>query len=110
MLLELIDEAVTSGAPVGKACAVVGLAPTTIIRWRSRPESEDRRTGPNTRPRNGLSDEERANVVAVMNASFWMSIPPCLQARPSPPADVRIVHDEGTSASTSTDAQVAQAS
>jgi len=76
MLLELIDEAVTNGAPVGKACAVVGLAPTTIVRWRSRPESEDRRTGPNTRPCNGLSDEERANVVAVMNAPEYSSMSP----------------------------------
>lgn len=76
MLVELIDQAVASGAPLGKACAVVGLAPTTVARWRARPDVEDRRRGPNTRPRNSLSSSERENVVAVMNAPEHSSMAP----------------------------------
>jgi putative transposase len=51
-VLELVDEAVANGASLHKACAVVGLAPTTIARWRARPGTGDRRRGPKTKTRN----------------------------------------------------------
>ena len=76
MLLELIDEAVASGAPLYKACATVGLAPTTIARWRAKPGSEDGRRGPLTKPSNALSDQERAEVVSLMNDPEHSSMSP----------------------------------
>jgi putative transposase len=76
MLLELIDEAVASGAPLYKACAAVGIAPTTIARWRAQPGSEDGRRGPTTKPSNALSDEERAEVVEIMNEPQYSSMSP----------------------------------
>ena len=78
MLLELIDEAVASGAPLSKACKTVGLAPTTIARWRANPDAEDARRGPRTAPRNALSDEERAEVVRAMNTPEHSSLSPCV--------------------------------
>lgn len=76
MIVGLIDEAVADGAGHGKACRVVGLAPTTINRWRLRPGAEDARRGPKTKPRNALSEQERAEVVEVMNAPEHSSMSP----------------------------------
>lgn len=77
MLLELIDEAVANGASLAKACATVGLAPTTIARWRSRPPGTgDARRGPKTRPANALSDTERAEVIELMNIPEHSSMSP----------------------------------
>jgi putative transposase len=68
MIIEMLDEAAASGARYGEACRVVGLAPTTVARWRSDSDRQDGRKGPSTPPPNALSAEERAEVVAVMNA------------------------------------------
>lgn len=76
MIIELIDEAVATGAPYGKACGVIGLAPTTVTRWRSAPDADDGRRGPKTPPPNALSPEERAEVVAIMNAPENSSMSP----------------------------------
>jgi putative transposase len=76
MLLEFIDEAVTSGAPLHKACATLGLSPTTVARWRVKPDSDDGRRGPITKTHNELSDKERENVIAVMNAPEYSSMSP----------------------------------
>ena len=67
MILELIDEAVTSGARLHKACEVVGLPARTVQRWRAQGGGEDRRCGPKTAPRNRLSEAERAKVLKVAN-------------------------------------------
>lgn len=77
MLLELVDEAVANGASARTACAVVGLAPTTIARWRARPPGTgDGRRGPKTTPSNALSDKERAEVVKLMNTPEHSSMSP----------------------------------
>jgi putative transposase len=76
MLLELIDEAVVNGAPLHKACATVGLAPTTIARWRARLGAGDGRRGPKTKAKNALSDTERAEVVELMNTPEHSSMSP----------------------------------
>lgn len=76
VIMELIDEAVASGAGYGKACQTVGLASTTVARWRAAPATDDRRRGPKTTPRNALTAEERAEVVAVMSAPENSSMSP----------------------------------
>lgn len=76
MIIELIDEAVAGGAPFGRACVSVGLAPTTVSRWKTNPEAEDARRGPNTPPANALSEEERSTVVALLNAKEHSSMSP----------------------------------
>jgi transposase InsO family protein len=76
LIVELIDEAVADGAGHGKACNTVGLAPTTIHRWRANPEGEDARRGPTTSPRNALSVHERSAVVEIMNAPEHSSMSP----------------------------------
>jgi putative transposase len=67
---------VANGAPLHKACATVGLAPTTIARWRARPGAGDGRRGPKTKPTHALSDDERAEVVEIMNTPEHSSMSP----------------------------------
>ena len=67
MILGWIDEAVSAGSRLEPACEIVGLDPRTVQRWRSQSAGGDRRAGPRTKPRNALSAQERAKVVAVVS-------------------------------------------
>ncbi len=63
MILGLVDEAVTNGASVGRVCREIGLAPTTLQRWRGQSIGDDGRAGPNSPPSNKLSAQERQRVI-----------------------------------------------
>lgn len=76
MIIELIDEAVTAGARLERACAEVGISPTTITRWRSAPASEDLRRGPRTKPSNALTAAEERKAIALMTAPEHSSMSP----------------------------------
>ena len=76
MIIELIDEAIADGAGSSKACRAVGIAPTTLGRWRAAPNVEDGRRGPRTKSRNALSEQERTNIVEIMNAPEHSSMSP----------------------------------
>lgn len=76
MILGLIDEAVADGAGHVKACRAVGLAPTTVRRWRVSPEGGDGRRGPKSKLSHALSDEERDAIISVMNAPEHSSMSP----------------------------------
>jgi transposase InsO family protein len=75
--LALIDEAKASGAREGAACRVMGLSARTVERWRVQGETgEDRRCGPLQRPKNALSDAERARVVDTANLPAYRNLSP----------------------------------
>jgi putative transposase len=76
MILTLVSEAQTAGARLGLASRLVGLSARTIERWRVRPDAEDRRQGPQRRPRNALSPSEEARIVAVMTSPPYCNVPP----------------------------------
>jgi len=65
--LELIDDAMSQGCRKVKACEALGVSVRTVQRWE-REGSVDRRKGSRAMPANRLSDEERAEVLAVLNA------------------------------------------
>ena len=68
MIVELINEAVESGARLGRACDILGLTARTVQRWREQSEQGfDRRLGPKTPPRNKLSPAERKEVLDAAN-------------------------------------------
>lgn len=67
MILELIDEAIESGARLKAACKVLGLAPTTLQRWRKRGTAGDRRAGPLSKPRNALCMAEVDRILKIAN-------------------------------------------
>lgn len=68
MILKLLDEAMTAGARQRTASKILGLDPRTLQRWRAHGGGEDRRRGPNTEPKNKLSDEERSNFLKTANS------------------------------------------
>ena len=60
LIVELVGEAVSSGARLDAACRVIGLSTRTIQRWQAQPDcGEDGRRGPTSAPANKLSEEER---------------------------------------------------
>jgi len=73
--VELIREAVASGARRVEACRVLKISLRTLQRWESNEEG-DRRGGPNSRPANALSDAERTIIVQVVTRSEYRDRPP----------------------------------
>jgi len=68
MIMQLIDEAVESGARLVRACDTLGLTLRTVQRWRQQGDRGfDRRLGPKTSPRNKLSPTERKAVLDAAN-------------------------------------------
>lgn len=67
MILAMIDEAVTAGAALERACEVLGLTERTVQRWRAADVGDDERAGPRTRPANAFTPAERAKVLAVVS-------------------------------------------
>lgn len=73
--LNLIKEAVDSGARKVKACEILNLNLRTIERWENN--LVDGRSGPLNRPANALTNEERALILATVNSSQFANLPPC---------------------------------
>ncbi len=63
MILGLVDEAVTNGASVTRVCREIGLAATTLQRWRHQSIGDDGRAGPKSPPPNKLSPQERQLLI-----------------------------------------------
>lgn len=77
MILCCIDEAVRSGARLSRACATIELSSRTIQRWKLQAEGgEDLRQGPTTSPGNRLNEEERAEVVKIVNSPEFRNLSP----------------------------------
>jgi putative transposase len=68
MTMTLIEEAVASGARLGKACEVVGLSTRTLERWRADQACIDRRAGPRHSPSHQLSAAEKRKILEIANS------------------------------------------
>jgi len=77
-VVELIGEAVARGARKAKACEALGLPVRTIQRWEAKDVTggEDRRCGPKTPPANKLSEQEREEVLRVVNTPEFRDLSP----------------------------------
>ena len=75
MIIDLINEAVESGARLQKAADIIGLSARTIMRWR-QDGGEDRRKGPKKEPANKLSEQERADLIEVANSVPFRDLSP----------------------------------
>lgn len=80
--VELIDEAVTSGARLFKACNELGITDRTYYRWIKQLHIlgtvEDLRPiVERPEPANKLSAEEREQIIATVNQPEFSSMPPC---------------------------------
>jgi transposase-like protein len=63
MIIEMINVAVRDGASKKSACELLGLAASTVFRWRKSVTGDDLRAGPTTAPSNKLTDAERHTVI-----------------------------------------------
>ena len=66
MILTLLDDAMAAGARQSETSKLLGLDERTVQRWRTADGGEDRRRGPNTAPRNKLTDAERAGLQTLL--------------------------------------------
>lgn len=76
MTLAAIDEAVAAGARLEAACDVAGLDARTVQRWRARPDGDDQRRGPRSRPANQLTAEEEAEILALVTSPEFRALSP----------------------------------
>src|SRR5690625_8015969 len=76
MAIELIDDAVASGARHFRACEVLGISTRTLRRWRDDSDLTDRRKGADKSCPHALSEEEKARIVDVSNQPEYVSLPP----------------------------------
>ena len=76
MTINLVDEAVKAGARLESACEEAGIDVRTIQRWKRRPDGDDRRRGPTTRPANALSFTEEQELVDLLNSPEFVDLSP----------------------------------
>lgn len=73
--MQLIEEAVRSGARQERACAELGLSPRTVQRWRDK-AVDARAQASRQAPANKLSQAERQAVLAAANRADCASLTP----------------------------------
>ncbi len=67
MILGLVHEAVESGARQDKACEQLDISPRALQRWKKAGIGDDLRTGPQSAPKNKLTEQERKKIVEIAN-------------------------------------------
>lgn len=72
--IDLIHEAVNSGARKEKAAEILEVSIRTVERWEKQPE--DGRKGPSKKPFSALTDEERGKVLEVSNSQEFRDLSP----------------------------------
>lgn len=78
-ILEYVDEAVSNGARYKQACNVIGIAASTLRRWRPAGGSvkeDGRPEATRPIPFRRLSEEERKTIVDTCNRAEFASLPP----------------------------------
>jgi putative transposase len=76
MARELIREAVGSGARLWKACEVLEITVRTYQRWGMRPQGGDRRGEAKHSRANQLSEEEKAQMIAIATSIRFRELAP----------------------------------
>ncbi len=78
--MALIREAVTAGSRLEPACAELNISLRTFQRWVRDGDdavaADSRTTSTRPEPANKLSDDERAQILAVANSEEFASLPP----------------------------------
>lgn len=78
MIIELVDEAVQSGARQHKACEILGISSRTLQRWEDErtPLSDQRPMAVRPEPKHKLTQEEKSLILQTVNAPEFASKPP----------------------------------
>lgn len=75
MILDSLDEAVSAGANLDRACKLIGLSARTVTRWRCG-GCEDKRATAGKAPAHKLSEEERQRVLDVVHRPEFRDLSP----------------------------------
>lgn len=75
-VLAMLAQAVSSGARHASACAIVGLSPRTVQRWKLAGSAQDGRATRVQRPSNALTASEREQILAIVNSAEFGQLPP----------------------------------
>lgn len=76
MAIKLVDEALAQGARLKPACEVLNLSLRTIQRWKAQRNCIDQRTQRCYSPTNKLSEQERQEILDVVNEPQYSALPP----------------------------------
>jgi transposase InsO family protein len=76
LCIELVGDAVNSGARKHKACDVLGIPTRTLERWEKKQEKKDMRKGPNTMPANKYSQKEKDAILEECKSKEFQDLPP----------------------------------
>jgi len=79
--IALIDEAVSNGAKLNNACKILDLTERTYYRWKKRLKetgstADLRPTAKRPTPANKLTDEEKKQIIQVVNQKEYASLSP----------------------------------
>ncbi len=76
--VELVNEAVSSGARKAQACSIIDLSVRTLQRWTNEQSviSDRRQCAERKPPGNRLTQEERDVIIDVCNSERFKSLPP----------------------------------
>lgn len=75
-IIALVEEARAAGARQSEACRVIGISAKTYQRWSAPNNAGDGRQCVERKPRNKLSSEERARLLAIANSPEYADLPP----------------------------------
>lgn len=76
MILDLIGEAIKSGARLSPAAKTIGLSARAVIRWRRSNDCIDKRKGPQKAPRGKLSSQEQHRILKIANSPEYRDLSP----------------------------------
>ena len=79
--IQLIEEAVITGASCKKACERLGITERTYYRWKKRKASTDsygdgRPEADHSNPANKLPEETRSQIIEICNKPEYASLAP----------------------------------
>ena len=74
--MELVQEAVDSGASRAASCQLLELSVRTHERWRAEPDRPDGRAGPLTPALHSLTEEEKKMIIEVSNQPLYQDLCP----------------------------------
>lgn len=76
MILDAVREAREAGARLSRCAQVAGVHVRTLQRWERHPTNEDGRKGPTSQAHNRLTEEERAEVLALLTSPEYRDLSP----------------------------------
>lgn len=75
-IIELVNQARSSGARQDKACDVVGISAKTLQRWEQPGNEQDERIEAKHSPKNKLTELERQRVITISNSAEFSHLAP----------------------------------